>query len=171
MPLSVASRLERHPVQHVARERVNQHAPRLPVAEPARPQVEHRFVVDLAHRGAMRALDVVGEDLELRLGVDLRILGQQQRRVRLLRVGLLRVGPDDDLAVEDAACAIGEDALVHFAAAAVRPRVIDGRVVVDEPCRVGHIEAVERAFDASPSSTATTSLRTSAPPRLIECDA
>ncbi len=107
--------------------------PRLRLAEAPRPQVEDRLVVHLADGGAVRALDVVGEDLELRLGVDLRVVGQQQRLVRLLRVGLLRVGPDDDLAVEDRRGAIGEDALVDLAAVAVRLRVIDRRVVVDEP--------------------------------------
>ena len=72
-------------------------------ADAARAQVEHRVLVELADRRAVRALHVVGEDLELRLRVDLRVVGQQQRLVRLLRVGLLRVLADDDLAVEDRA--------------------------------------------------------------------
>ena len=109
--------------------------PRLAPLQAARPQVEQRLVVELADRGAVRALDVVGEDLELRLGVDLRVVREQQRPVGLLGVGLLRVGPDDDLAVEDAARAIVQDALVDLAAAAVRLRVVDRRVVVDEPLR------------------------------------
>ena len=71
--------------------------------EAARAQVEDRVLVELADRRAVRALHVVGEDLELRLGVDRRVVGQQQRPVGLLGVGLLRVVPDDDLAVEDGA--------------------------------------------------------------------
>ena len=63
-------------------------------------QVEHRVLVELPDRRAVRALHVVGEDLQLRLGVDLRVVGQEQRLVGLLRVGLLRVLADDDLAVE-----------------------------------------------------------------------
>ena len=47
--------------------------------EAARVQVEDRVLVELADRRAVRALHVVGEDLELRLGVDLRVVGQQQR--------------------------------------------------------------------------------------------
>ena len=70
------------------------------VGEAAGAQVEHRVVVELPDRRAVRALHVVGEDLELRLGVDLRVVGEQQRAVGLLGVGLLRVRPDDDLAVE-----------------------------------------------------------------------
>ena len=50
----------------------------------------------------MRALHVVRKDLELRLGVDPRILREQQRVVGLLAVRLLRDRMDVDLAVEDA---------------------------------------------------------------------
>ena len=127
--------------------------PRLRLAQTPRAQVEDRVVVHLADGRAVRALDVVGEDLELRVGVDLGILGQEQRLVRLLGVGLLRVGPDDDLAVEDGAGAVRQDALVDLAAAAVRLRVIDRRVIVDEAGAVAEIEAVQRARAPSPSST------------------
>ena len=111
-------------------------------------QVEDRLVVELADRRAVRALHVVGEDLELRLGVDRRAVGQEQRAVRLLGVGLLRVLPDDDLAVEHRARRAAQDALVDLVAAAVRLRVVDRRVVVDQPVAVGEIEAVERAVAA-----------------------
>jgi hypothetical protein len=49
----------------------------------------------------VRALDVVGKDFQLRLGVDDRVLGKQQVLVALFGVGFLRVGRNDDLAVED----------------------------------------------------------------------
>jgi hypothetical protein len=85
---------------------VDQHVARLGRRQAARPQVEQRVLVELPDRRPVRALHVVGEDLELRLGVDRRVVGEQQRLVRLLRVGLLRVLPDDDLAVEHAARAL-----------------------------------------------------------------
>ena len=100
-----------------AGERVDQHVARLGVGQAARAQVEDRVVVELADRRAVRALHVVGEDLELRLGVDRRVVGEQQRPVRLLGVGLLRVLADDDLAVEDRARRAAEDALVDLVAA------------------------------------------------------
>ena len=94
-------RLDLNPVQHVARERVDQHVTRLLQVEASRLQIKDRVLVELTHRGAVRALHVVGENLELRLRIDLRIVGEQQRLVRLLGVGLLRVRPYDDFAVED----------------------------------------------------------------------
>ena len=94
----------------------------------------------------MRALDVVGEDLQLGLRVDLRVLGEQQRLVGLLGVGLLGVDGDDDLAVEDGAGLPVQDPLVELVARAVRLRVVDRRVVVDQPAPVRQIETVERAL-------------------------
>ena len=118
------------------------------VGDAARAQIEHRVLVELPDRRAMRALHVVGEDLELRLRVDLRLVGQEQRLVGLLRVGLLRVLPDDDLAVEDGARAAGQDALVELVARAMRLRVVDRRVRVDERIAVGDIQPVQRALGA-----------------------
>ena len=43
------------------------------------PRVEQKLLVDLARGRAVAAYDVVGEDLELRLGIELRLFGQQQR--------------------------------------------------------------------------------------------
>src|SRR5262245_11048730 len=117
-------------------------------AQPTSPEIEHRLVVDLSNRGAMRTLDVVGEDLELWLRVDLRILRQQKRLVGLLRVGLLSGGPDDNLAVEDRASMIAENTLVHLPAATVGFCVIDRRVIVDQPSPVSQVEAVQRALRA-----------------------
>ena len=120
VPRALAHAVDADPVQHLASKRVNQHVARIFRVDAARAQVEHRVFVELADRRAVRALHVVGEDLELRLGVDLRVVGEQQRLVGLLRVGLLRVLPDDDLAVEDGARPAGQDALVDLVARAVR---------------------------------------------------
>ena len=96
----------------------------------------------------MRALHVVGKDLELRLGVDRRVVGEQQRPVGLLGVGLLRVLTNDDLAVEHRARLAAENALVDLVARAVRLRVIDGGVIVDQAIAIGQIQAVQRALGA-----------------------
>ena len=141
-------RLDPDPVEHVARERVDQHVARLLQVESSRPQIEDRVLVELTDRRAVRALHVVGEDLELRLRVDLRIVGEQQRLVRLLGVGLLRVGPHDDLAVEDGAGVPAQDPFVQLVAAAVRLGVVDRRVIVDQPPAVREIQAVQRAVAA-----------------------
>ena len=67
----------------------------------------------------MRALDVVGKDLQLRLVLIARVVGEQYAVVGLLGVGLLRVLVDVDLAVEHAARLAVEDPLVQLEAVAV----------------------------------------------------
>ena len=56
--------------------------------------------------------------------------------------------PDDDLAVEHRARAAGQDALVDLVARAVRLRVVDRRVRVDERVAVGDVQPVQRALGA-----------------------
>lgn len=53
--------------------------------------VEFGGVVELSHRGAMRALYVVGINLQHRLSVHTGVLGHHEVLVALLGVGLLRV--------------------------------------------------------------------------------
>ncbi len=127
---------------------MDQHVARLGVGEPSRAQVEDRLVVELSDRRAVRALHVVGENLELRLRVDARTVGQEQGAVGLLGVGLLGVLPDDDLPVEHRARGAAEDSLVDLVAAVVRLGMVDRRVVVDEPIAVGEVQAVQRAVPA-----------------------
>ena len=62
----------------------------------------------------MRAFHIVGEDLELRLGIDRRLVAEQKRLVRLLRVRFLRVRAHDDLAVEHRPGSAGQNALVDL---------------------------------------------------------
>src|SRR5438105_11260082 len=50
-------------------ESVNQHASRSLGADPASPQVKHRFLIQLANGRAMRALDVISVNLQLGLGI------------------------------------------------------------------------------------------------------
>ena len=96
----------------------------------------------------MRALHVVRKDLELRLGVDLRPLGQQQRVVGLLAIRLLRFGMDVHLAIEDAVRRAVEDALVQLPAVAVGLHMFDARLVVDVLVAVAEVEAVQRGTAA-----------------------
>ena len=106
------------------------------------------FVVELADGRAVRAFHVVGEDFQLRLGVDGGVGREQQSLVGLLGVGLLGVGMNEDFAVEDAVGSAVEDGLVQLVAIAVRLGVVDARVIVDELPAAGHREAVEDALAA-----------------------
>src|SRR4051812_10746516 len=58
--------------------------------------VEEGAAVELADGRAVGAFDVVGEDLELGLGVDRRAPGEEQALQRLLAVGLLGAARDLD---------------------------------------------------------------------------
>src|SRR5690242_1801745 len=89
-PLAHLGLLDR--LQHVGGERVRQELARRSRRDAAALEVEQRRLVEPADRRAVRALHVVGEDLELRLRVDLRLLGEEQGVVRLLPVRLLRLG-------------------------------------------------------------------------------
>ena len=95
----------------------------------------------------MGALHVVGEDLELRLGVHPRGVAQQQVAVGLLGVGLLRLGLDEHLAVEHRARAAVQNALVDLPAPAVGLVVVDGGVVVDHLLAAGEVEPVHQGLD------------------------
>ena len=57
----------------------------------------------------MAAGDVVGKDLQLRLVVGLRLVGEQERPCHHLGVGLLRVRPYDDAALEYRMGAVVDD--------------------------------------------------------------
>src|SRR5688572_13051872 len=61
-------------LQHLGGEGVGEQRPRTLGADTARLEVEERQLLEAADRRAMRALHVVGEDLELRLRVHPRLL-------------------------------------------------------------------------------------------------
>ena len=61
-----------HGVERVGGEGLDQHAPRLGLGDAAGAEIEERVLVEIADRGAVAAFHVVGEDLELGLGVDMR---------------------------------------------------------------------------------------------------
>ncbi|MCY1239358.1 hypothetical protein D9M72_521500 [compost metagenome] len=66
-------------------------------------------MVDIGNGGAVAALHVVSEDLELRLCREIGIVRKQERVARHLRVGLLCVLGDQDLALEHALGAVEND--------------------------------------------------------------
>src|SRR3546814_2531281 len=79
-------------------------------------QVEERAVVEVAGGGAMAADDVVGIDLQFRLGVDLGLVGQQQHLAELVAVGVLGIAMDDDLALEHRARGVVDRSEEHTSA-------------------------------------------------------
>ncbi len=128
----------------LARERERQDAPRLALREAPGAEVEESVGVEAARRRAVGAPDVVVVDLELRLGVDARRVGEEEVPVRLVGVGEGPGRADDDLPVERAARRPREDPLVALLAPSVGPRVVDERVVVDLLSPPREEEAVER---------------------------
>ena len=82
------------PVEHVLEEPADDHPLRLLAREAAGHQVEELLAVDLAESGAVGAADVVGKELELRVGVDDGVVGQHEISVGLFGIGLLGAGPD-----------------------------------------------------------------------------
>src|SRR5262249_45034732 len=68
----LADRVDLDRLQHVGGERVREQPPSERIGDPSALQIKEGRLVDLAHRGAVGALHIVGEDLELRLRVDVR---------------------------------------------------------------------------------------------------
>ncbi len=86
----LAHRFTADALDDFAGEGVDQHPPRRFRPDAAGAQIENGFLVQLADGRAVRAFHVVGVNLQLRLGVGRRVVGEQQILVRLLGVGLLR---------------------------------------------------------------------------------
>src|SRR5688572_20762568 len=79
-------------LDHGGAERIGEEVARRAVGKPAAAKIEQLFGIELSHGGAVRALHVVREDLELRLGVHRRLVGEQQIAALLGRIGELRAG-------------------------------------------------------------------------------
>ena len=97
----------------------------------------------------MRALDVVGVDFELRLGVGLSGVAQQQVRIALLGVRLLGGFGHVDASREHAVRLILQDAAVELSAVAMRLLMLDAHVVVHvllTPPNVKPIDQTDRAL-------------------------
>src|SRR5690349_13136791 len=78
----LAKRCNRYAIDDFGAERVGEQVARGGIGEASAAQVEERVVVEPADGCAVRAFDVVGEDLELRLGVDLRFGAEKQVTAR-----------------------------------------------------------------------------------------
>jgi hypothetical protein len=114
----------------------------------ARLQVKKCVLFDLANRRPVSALDIIGVDLELRLGVNLCVIGKQQVAIRLLGVGLLRVFVHYNAPVKDAMRMSIQNAVIELAAAAMRTGVLDMHVVVEMLPSISNKEAVDQALAA-----------------------
>ena len=112
-------------LERFADKRLDQQGAGLVLRDAARLEIEQKLLVDLARGRAVAAHHVVGEDLELGLGIELGRLGEQERLGHLLAVGLLRVGRDDDLALEHAARLAVEHGLEQLAAGAAGHGMLD----------------------------------------------
>ena len=143
-----SQRLDVDALDHLARESVDEQAARLVLAQAARAQVEHGVRRHLSDRRAVLALHVVGVDLEIGLGVDQAVLGEQQVLVVDLGVGLLRAFPDDDRAVEDGPRLAVEHSFIELAARAVGDGVVDQGMIVEVLTAAHEVKAVERDVGA-----------------------
>ena len=126
-----------------------------------RAQVEQRLLVETPHGCAVGALDVVGEDLEARPGVDLGVVREEQVLVRLAGVGAGRLRADDDVPVEHAVPVFVHHALVELTAGAARCGVHNQDRVVVVLVAAGHVQAVEA--DVCPFAVEVD-------PHLVACD-
>src|SRR5436305_1431835 len=126
--------------EHVGGEGVGQQLPRQIPTHTTTLHIEERLLIESPNRRAVRALHVVGEDLQLRLRVDLGLAGEKQGVVRLLPVRFLRDRMDVHLAVEHAVRLAVEHALVQLPAEAVRLRVYDERLVIAVLLAVQHVQ-------------------------------
>ena len=166
-----AHRVEPDLADDVLGEAVSEQRPRPLRREAAALQVKDLVALQLPDRRAVRALDVVGENLELRLGVDLGLGRKQEVLVELPGVGQQRPLADEDLAAEDRPRPPVEDALIELVARAVRPLVVERRVAVGVLAAGDHVEAVDRASTRSSASATFRLWRASAAPSEIAHEA
>src|SRR5690348_13954717 len=96
----------------------------------------------------MRALHIIGEDFELRFGIDRRLIRKQQVAIGLLGVGFLGFGADKDLAIENAVGAAIHDPVIVFVTIAIRLVVMDSGMVIDKLGIAAEIKAVQSRFTA-----------------------
>src|ERR1041385_1412648 len=129
-------------------EAVGEEVAREVCVQAAAQKVEQLLLFELADGRAVRALHVVVEDFELRLGVHARFGREQKVLVALLRVSPMRAFVDKDATVEDGERAPVENAFVVLPARAGRLPVVDERVRVGVLPRADDVEAVNAALRA-----------------------
>src|SRR5207244_5611336 len=99
---------------------LDKHSTRLRIRDSAGAQVKERRLVEITDCGTMAALYVIGEDLELGLGVDRCPRAQHQILAELVCVDLLCPGAHRDAALEGAVSAPGGHSFEYFASFAAR---------------------------------------------------
>src|SRR5688572_20072426 len=115
----VAHPLERNAIEHRREETLDDQTLCLRARKSASHEVEELLLVDLSDGGAVRAPDVVRQDLEPRDAVGARGAGEQQVAVGLVGVGSLRPFAHLDQSLVDAARVILETSLDEQVAGAV----------------------------------------------------
>ena len=93
-------------------------------------KVEKGFFVELADRAAVGAFNVIGENLELRLGVDRGLITDQNIVVLLKGIRFLGDFIDYDLTVEDAGGVLPVNALIILMALTIGLPMVYQSVVV-----------------------------------------
>ena len=102
------------------------------LVDAARAQVEQLFVINASNGCTVTAFDVIGVNLQLRLGIDLRQSPQQQIVVGHLAVGFQRVLSDVNQTIEHRPAFIADDSFMQLAATAVADLMIEpGTAVAD----------------------------------------
>src|SRR5690348_14522645 len=94
----------------------------------------------------MGTLYVVSINLELRLGVDLCIIGEQQVAIGLLGVSFLRVFVDHNSPVKNAVRFVVQNAVIELPAGAMRARVLDVHVVIEMLLAAANKESIDQAL-------------------------
>ena len=131
--------------ERVGVERRHEHLLGLAALEAARHEEEEQLRVDPADRRGVRAAHVVGEDLEARDRVGVRVAGEQQVAVLLEGVRALRALVDLDDPAPDRARVAAQRALVGEVAGGVRRGVLLRGVEVEVLALAERVEARSRA--------------------------
>ena len=143
---AVAEGFEAHLVNDLVDEGVLQQQLSLGKRYASLTHIEQGGIVELADGGTVGTLDIVGIDLEHRLGVHAGFAGGRQVLVGHLRGGLLGSLLHQDTACEGSCGAVVEHVLIQFAARAMGRMMSDERVVVDMLLLVGNDTTVAAAL-------------------------
>src|SRR5262249_45579404 len=135
-------------IENLAGETADQDALRLAFSNAPALEVKNGIRVHLPDRRAVETAYVIVSNFELRLGVDLSLLREQQVFAVLDGVRLLSILVNHDRAIEHTFPIPGEHALVEFAAGRVGTEMIDARVIVHKPLSIHDEQPVQRAVCA-----------------------
>ena len=134
------------PADNVVGESKDQEAAGLVPADASRTEIKNGFIGELADGRPVGTFDVVCINFQLRFGIDDRVFRKQQRFVGLFGIRFLGVLMDEDFAVENSLGFAVQNPLVQLMAGAMRPGVVDARVIIDQLFAGAHEQAVERTF-------------------------